>query len=213
MLQRPLKALLLITFAFGLNSCGSSDDYQSKIKENRMEKRKHFKYADASPLTNEQKKDFQKLNYFKIDTQYKVKAHVERLSNPDTLRMAYKNGKSQAYIRFARLQFKLKGKSTKLVAYRNVDDKKRSSQNPLFIPFYDATNGKSTYGGGRYLDIKMDQLGNSVTLDFNKAYNPYCAYNDGYACPIPPKENRLEMAVMAGEKKFKAPTQANGSFF
>lgn len=209
MLPYSIKAILLIACAFSLFSCTSGDDYKSRIKKTRMEKRKHFKYADASPLTNEQKKDFKKLNYFKIDTQYKVKANVERLSDPDTFRMAYKNGESQAYIRFARLQFNLKGKHTKLIAYRNVDDRKRSSQNPLFIPFYDATNGKSTYGGGRYLDIKMDQLGKSVTLDFNKAYNPYCAYNDGYACPVPPKENRLKMPVKAGEKKFKAPAQAS----
>lgn len=209
MLQYSFNALVLIGLALGLNACSSGDDYQSRIKKNRMEKRKHFKYADASPLTNEQKKDFKSLNYFGIDTQYKVKAHVEKLSNPDTFRMAYKNGKSQAYIRFASLRFKLKGNATKLVAYRNVDDNKKSSQNPLFIPFYDATNGKSTYGGGRYLDIKMEQLGDSVTLDFNKAYNPYCAYNDGYACPVPPKENRLEMAVKAGEKQFKAPAQAS----
>jgi len=74
----------------------------------------------------------------------------------------------------------------------------------LFLPFKDATNGDSTYGGGRYIDIRMSEINNNtLTIDFNKAYNPYCAYSDGFNCPVPPLENHLEVALEAGERKFK----------
>lgn len=116
--------------------------------------------------------------------------------------MAYKNGSNQQYFRFARLTFELKGDDFELYAYRNVDPSQKGSNNPLFIPFYDKSNGKSTYGGGRYLDVKMDNVDDSLVLDFNKAYNPYCAYNDQFACPVPPEENRLNVSITAGEKDF-----------
>lgn len=208
--NRQLLVLGMLALGVLAQACQSGKDYKTRIQKNRMEKRKHFKYADASPLTNEQKKDFRELNYFSIDTQYRVQADVEQLADQDTFQMAYKNGKAQAYVRFARLTFRLKGEKATLFAYRNVDDRKRESQNPLFIPFYDKTNGKLTYGGGRYLDVKMQAVGDSLTLDFNKAYNPYCAYNDRYACPVPPPENRLDIAIEAGEKQFKAQAKASG---
>ncbi len=199
---RLLPSFLLVLAAV-LTACSGEKNYENRISKTRMEKDQHFKYADPSPLTNDQKEDFESLNYFPVNKQFRVTAEVERLSGNDTFTMAYKNGKDRRYIRYAKLSFNLKGQDCELYAYRNVDPDQKGGENPLFIPFYDETNGTKTYGGGRYLDIKTEKLSDTLKLDFNKAYNPYCAYNERYACPIPPKENKLAIGIPAGEKDFE----------
>ena len=203
MIINCLRSTYLMVLILTLAACSGNNNYENNISKTRKEKDQHFKYADRSPLKNEQKKAFKSLDYFPVNKQFQVSAELERLPGADTFTMAYKNGQDQQYIRFATLDFQLKGQDCELYAYRNVDPAKQGGKNPLFIPFYDATNGTQTYGGGRYLDIKTDQIGgDKLKLDFNRAYNPYCAYNDRYACPIPPKENKLEISIPAGEKDF-----------
>lgn len=108
------------------------------------------------------------------------------------------------YRKVAVLSFKLQGRRMRLSVYQNIDlVAKPGFEDHLFVPFTDATNGLSTYGGGRYLDLE-GPLGREVVLDFNRAYNPYCAYGGRYSCPIPPEENHLPFAVEAGVKKFFA---------
>jgi len=193
--------LLLIT---GLSGCSENKmDYESRIQRQRFEKDKHFKYADASPLTEKSQQSFRSLSYFPIDSAYQVVARIKRLPHEDTFSMAYTNGKKQQFSKFAKLRFELRGKELALLVYKNLQPHK-GSNNSLFIPFYDKTNGQSTYGGGRYLDITGKRMkGDTTLLDFNKSYNPYCAYNAEYTCPVPPEENRLKVAIQAGEKDFE----------
>ncbi len=198
------KIILWIFLAIPLTFIGCSKnkiDYESKIKRQRFEKDKHFKYSDNSPLTEKQQKSFRSLDYFPVKKQYRVSATIKKPDQQDTISMAYTNGEEKTYTQYASLQFKLKDKNLSLNAYKNLDNDKGSA-NQLFIPFYDHTNGHSTYGGGRYLDIDSLGGGDTTLVDFNKAYNPYCAYNKNYACPVPPEENKLGVAIKAGEKNF-----------
>lgn len=201
-----LKQFYLILLSFGLltfmSGCAEKDtSYKAQVKRHRFEKDKHFKYADKSPLTDKQQMGFRSLDYFPVHKAYRLTANVERIANPDTVSMAYTNGEKKQYSKFAKLNFELQDKEHTIFAYRNLETNKKEA-NQVFIPFYDRTNEHSTYGGGRYLDIESFGEGDTTILDFNKAYNPYCAYNEEFACPIPPDENRLDAIVKAGEKQF-----------
>jgi hypothetical protein len=114
------------------------------------------------------------------------------------------SGQTATYTKFGELKFEIDGKSYKLAVYQSLSAKRMPQyRDYLFIPFKDLTNGKESYGGGRYLDLRMKEIeGDKIYLDFNKAYNPYCAFSTGYSCPIPPKENHLKVAIEAGEKNF-----------
>src|SRR5690606_3189808 len=145
------------------------------------------------------------LDYFPADKNYQVQATVEILYNEPTFRMPTYDGTSNEYKRYAILHFILNGEKMNLTAYQSV----ALFQNPaykhhLFLPFSDLSNANQTYEGGRYLDLNSeDILDGKITLDFNRAYNPYCAYSDGYRCPIPPMENNIQEIIPVGEKKYK----------
>ncbi|WP_266363564.1 DUF1684 domain-containing protein [Tellurirhabdus rosea] len=142
------------------------------------------------------------LRFFEPDSTLRVEARVERITGAEPFEMLTYNGQKQPYVRYARLHFTLNGQPQQLTVYRSL----RLAQMPqyrdyLFVPFKDPTNGQESYGGGRYLDFRVGQIRDGrLTLDFNRAYNPYCAYQEGYACPIPPQENHLRSPIRAGEK-------------
>jgi uncharacterized protein (DUF1684 family) len=129
---------------------------------------------------------------------------MEILSNESTFVMPVFNGTGRQYIRYALLKFVLKGKPMQLTLYRNIALLKLPEyKDYLFLPFTDDTNGTTTYAGGRYIDLSVKDInGNSIVIDFNRAYNPYCAFSGGYSCPKPPDENHMQIAVEAGEKLF-----------
>ncbi len=186
-----LLAILLV-------ACGSpdkTDNYESEIKAHRKEVTKTFLIRESSPLKNEDRKYFVGLNYFEIDREYAVWAEYQALMNQGLSRLSTSGGEEREYIRDGILTFKLKGKDLQLYSYRSTDSP------DLFIPFGDESNGKETYHAGRYVDMQAPDS-NQVLLDFNKAYNPYCAYNDKWSCVIPPSENKLNIAVLAGERRF-----------
>ena len=107
------------------------------------------------------------------------------------------------YVKYGEAYFELEGQSFKLNIYQNQElITKAEYVDYLFIPFTDATNGETSYGGGRYLDLRIP-TGKTITLNFNKSYNPYCAYNGKYSCPIPPSENDISVAILAGVKAYK----------
>ena len=108
------------------------------------------------------------------------------------------------YVKYADLYFTLKGEKQKLAVYQSQSLKTDPEYyDYLFLPFTDLTNGDSTYGGGRYIDLRIPEDGvKKITLDFNQAYNPYCAYSGGYSCPVPPAENNLDAAITAGVKTY-----------
>lgn len=114
------------------------------------------------------------------------------------------SGAQKTFVKYGVVKFRIDGRRQKLTVYRSLGlETLPQYRDYLFVPFKDKTSGSATYGGGRYMDLKVSDVkdGNCV-LDFNKAYNPYCAYSEGFNCPIPPKENTLLVAIKAGEKNF-----------
>ena len=161
-------------------------------------------YADPkeSPLDEKDLKEFKGLDFFEVDTNYVVKAEFIRTPSEPPFAMKTSTDRLPIYVKYGELYFSLNGKDLKLNVYQNQE----LVQDPeyfdyLFLPFTDLTNGESTYGGGRYIDLKIPES-NEVLIDFNKAYNPYCAYSGKYSCPVPPEENDLEVEIFAGVKSF-----------
>lgn len=171
----------------------SSTDYQQQTEAERNKKDAFFRENTESPLVD--KRSFTHLNYYAPNLTYRVSARLEPFADASqkmTVRMS--DGSEEIYEKYAHAVFELSGQACRLLITKTSGN--------YSILFRDGTSGKTTYGGGRYLDLEADQLtSNRVTLDFNAAYNPYCAYNPRYACPLPPAENTLPVAVEAGEKQ------------
>ncbi|MFV0530716.1 MAG: DUF1684 domain-containing protein [Flavobacteriales bacterium] len=128
---------------------------------------------------------------------YQLEADFTRIQNGETLEFKTSSGRIKKYIRYGKIIFDLDGKTNELTVFQKTPIDPKHPKN-LFIPFNDQTNGVSSYGGGRYLDLNTDDISNKILIDFNKAYNPYCAYEIGFSCPIPPGENRLKVKIEAG---------------
>ena len=164
----------------------------------------NIEFADSlkSPLTEEDRLHFKALDFFPIEDKFIVEATFMRTKREKTFQMKTSTDRTPLYIKYGELHFKIDGKEMKLNVYQNIElSKRKGFKDYLFLPFSDLTNGKESYIGGRYLDMKIPK-NYKVTIDFNKAYNPYCAYNYKYSCPIVPLENDMEIAIHAGIKKF-----------
>lgn len=164
----------------------------------------NIEFADSlkSPLTEEDRNHFKTLDFFPIDEKYTVEAIFIRTKREKTFQMKTSTKRTPLYKKFGELHFTLEGKELKLNVYQNMElSKRKGFEDYLFLPFSDLTNGEESYIGGRYLDMKIPNTP-KVIIDFNKAYNPYCAYNYKYSCPIVPLENDLDIAINAGVKKF-----------
>lgn len=189
---------LLFCF-FSLN--GIAQSYKSSIEAHRTKYKADFLAEARSPL---QAEDLKNLHFYEADSNYSINAAVQILTGEKIFKMPTYDGTSKEFIRYAQLTFTLKGKALKLTLYKNIALAINPAyKNLLFLPFTDQTNNKETYGGGRYIDLNSNDIKNKrITIDFNKAYNPYCAYSDGYRCPVPPEENDLPIAIAAGEKLY-----------
>ena len=201
-----MKYLVLAVIIF-ITGCAEQpktfNAYTASIKDFQYELNKEFADPKRSPLTAEDIKIFKELDFFLIDSTYKVKGNFILNKNPILFEMPTTTDRLPVYKTYGEVTFKLQGKELKLHVYQNQDlIKKAKYKNHLFIPFMDKTNGNTSYGGGRYIDLEMPE-GNLLIIDFNKAYNPYCTYNSKYSCPIPPRENNLEVAIKAGVKAYK----------
>ncbi len=157
-------------------------------------------YHPQSPLTDEQKESFNGLNYYEEDPGSVIEGDVERFAEDEpAVEMQTSTGDVQAYRRWGRFHFEVDGHDVSLVIYADPHS------GDFFLPFKDASNGRETYGAGRYIDSHRPGIhrlsGNRLRIDFNYAYNPYCAYNERYSCPLPPAENWLRVPIRAGEKK------------
>ncbi|MDB5136392.1 MAG: hypothetical protein JWP37_2995 [Mucilaginibacter sp.] len=194
-----MKYFFILLFMTSLNCFGQ--DYKAQIAAYRKGYTEDFLKDKSSPL---KETDLQFLRFYDADSTYRVEAKVVIISNAPTFVMPSFNGSGQQYIGYAVLKFMLKGKPMQLMAYSSIAlSKLPEYSNYLFIPFTDDTNGAVTYTGGRYIDLsKADLKGDSIVIDFNKAYNPYCAFGGGYSCPKPPEENQLRVPIEAGEKLF-----------
>lgn len=178
---------------------GAMEDIIQFQKKMNME----FKDPETSPLPDRYRKDFTTLDFFEPDTSYRVMAKFTRTPEALPFMMPTNTERQTEEVVFGIISFTLHGRTHKLEVYQNQELRQQEKyRDYLFLPFADLTNGEETYGGGRYLDLTIPQ-GDTILLDFNKSYNPYCAYNPKYSCPLVPKQNRLDIAIAAGVKAFK----------
>jgi uncharacterized protein (DUF1684 family) len=190
-----LVGIIIITIYNFQGANPTSEGYAQKVEQERLEKNEMFKNSEDSPLTDEQLDIFESLTYFPIAEKYKVKADFQRNPREQKIKMAITDGTQREYFVFGNAHFHLEGKELDVVVYKPV----KEDSDYLFIPFYDKTSADLTYGGGRYVEPELLENG-VLEIDFNLAYNPYCAYNHTYRCPIPPQDNNLDVSILAGEK-------------
>jgi uncharacterized protein (DUF1684 family) len=172
--------------------------YEHEIQLHRRSKDEAFRTEPWSPIPQAERRRFEALPYFKADLAWLVTAKVTLLAGEAPFEMATSTGEPRLQLRAARLEMQTPAGPATLFGYKDAHRRGRS----LFVPFRDATSGKETYGAGRYLDL--EEAGGELEVDFNLAYNPYCAYSEAYSCPLPPTENWLKIAVTAGERSAPA---------
>lgn len=196
-----MKILGFIFLCFTTFQLVAQDSKSAKEALKFQEKlNKEFANKEKSPLTDEDYKTFKTLNFFPIDTAYCVVAKLNVFENSKSFKMKTTTDRLPEYKIYASATFKIKGKEYVLKIYQNQKLLLTTDyEEYLFLPFTDKTNGEGSYGGGRYIDLKIPK-GDSIIIDFNQAYNPYCAYNHKYSCPIPPSENNLNLEIPVGVK-------------
>jgi uncharacterized protein len=169
----------------------------SPLDQFRAQKDDFFLHDWQSPLTPDQRQEFTGLKYYAENSALRLTLPIEPYADQEIVTMITSTGSVHEYVKYGRFSFEVNGEIATLQVYQDLDGEY------FFLPFVDATAPDETYGAGRYLDI--EPIGNGEFLiDFNYAYNPYCAYNDKWSCPIPPKENRVRVRIEAGEKRFKS---------
>ncbi len=178
----------------------SDEQYITQVEKDRKEKNAMFKNGSESPLEEQHKAQFQALSYFDVDTKLRVLADFKPIQPREYLFIEITDGSQRKYEKSGYAQFEIEGEMQRLLVLKSTDTEEKH----LFIPFYDETSALSTYGGGRYVEPQLLSNG-KIEIDFNMAYNPYCAYNHTFRCPIPPKENKITVKINAGEKKFDFP--------
>ena len=189
-----LTAIIIVILFYSFSGGESREEYIARIATIRAEKDVFFKYNSESPFANDSE-NFKGLNYYQPDPDYKVNARLSLSDKKEIITLSTNDSLTKAYKTFGIAEFELGGKTNHLLIlemYEPLDGK-------LFLAFADQTSAEDTYGAGRYLDVEYSG-DNFLTLDFNLAYNPYCAYAEGYSCPFPPPDNLLETPIKAGEK-------------
>ena len=166
----------------------------SELTDFRLDKDVFFKNHPQSPFTPEQRQGFTGLKYFPENDDLRLEVMVEKFSDGQPMQMQTSTGGVQSYVRYGRFRFEIDGEPAGLTIYQTA--------NGYFLPFVDSLAGTETYPAGRYLEPEP-LPGERFLVDFNLAYNPYCAYNDMWSCPITPAENRIKVPIRAGEKLFE----------
>jgi uncharacterized protein (DUF1684 family) len=167
----------------------------SDLDDFRAAKDDFFRTDQQSPLTPEQQRSFQGLRYYAERPDLALELEPEPYDQPERIEMLTSTGDTAVYQRWASVHFEVDGEPAELNVYRDI------ASDDLFLPFQDANAGGETYGAGRYLEVQTAAEGR-LLVDFNYAYNPYCAYNEHWSCPIPPPENHLRVPIRAGEMAF-----------
>lgn len=197
--MKKLSFLFLILSLF-LNAQTEKENIAS-IKKFQKELNTEYLNPKESPLRGDNLKNFKQHPFFPINLKYRVTAKFVKTENPVPFELPTSSGKFKQYQEYGKATFELDGKSFTLTLYQSLDlMKMKKYKDYLFLPFRDETNEKETYGGGKYMDLKIP-AGNEIILDFNQSYQPYCAYNAfDYNCPIVPAENKLPVRIEAGVK-------------
>ncbi|MCW4467727.1 DUF1684 domain-containing protein [Flavobacterium sp. MFBS3-15] len=191
----------IILTAFAITVCLYTNAQECSVENSKKyQQNLNEEYADPkkSPLLKEDLAAFESLDFYPVDLSYCVEAKLVRTPDEKPFKMPTTGSRKPMYVKYGELHFTLKGKKCKLDVLQSIDLSKLDEyKDYLFLAFTDLTSGNGSYGGGRYIDLKIPQ-GDTMNIDFNTAYNPYCAYNHGYSCPIPPKQNDLQVEVKAG---------------
>lgn len=193
--------IILATVVYLSISGGPSPEaYANAIEAERQKKDDYMRNDDQSPLYAK-RDSFPGLKYFPPDLSFSFLARLEPVTNKQVRVLQTSTGEQARYLDYAWAVFEKEGKEYRLLILEIME--MGPNRGKLFLAFADETSARETYGGGRYLDLKKVPAATTLELDFNKAYNPYCAYNEAYSCPLPPRENVLPLAIRAGEKAFK----------
>jgi uncharacterized protein (DUF1684 family) len=191
------KFLVLLLLTFG---CFASLNGQTTEESKQFQEELNKEYADkeTSPLTDKGLKKFKELPFFPIDKKYIVVAKFERVQNATPFKMSTTTDRQPTYVLYGVATFSIDGVAYQLNIYQSHKLREMEEyKSHLFLPFTDLTCGVESYGGGRFIDLEIPE-GDEIIIDFNRAYNPYCAYNHKYSCPIPPAENDLKVEIHAG---------------
>jgi uncharacterized protein (DUF1684 family) len=203
-MKKNILILCILSVLFSCNSQGKrallgKTEYQQKLNAS-------YKDASKSPLKKKDLKQFRGLAFFPVDTTFIVTATLVKIANAPTFEMATTTDRKPLYKEYGTLNFLIKGKACELTIYRSQDDlRDEKYKDYLFLPFTDATSSDESYGGGRYMDVMTtdENADGTIELNFNNTYNPYCAYNDKYSCPLTPRKNHLDVAIKAGIMVFE----------
>ena len=169
------------------------NEYLTSIKNLRSDKDSYLKKDTASPIKD--KKDFKGLKYFEVNPNFKITGKIDKVTSGQTINITMTGGEVEEYEAYGNVKFEIEGVKCVLKIFKTPEGN-------LFLPFKDLTSNKETYGAGRYLDFGINDVNeNQLTIDFNKAYQPFCAYNHTFTCPVPPAENFLNVAIKAGERQ------------
>jgi uncharacterized protein (DUF1684 family) len=191
--------VVLITFFYSFQ--GSQDDaaFTSEIEKEREEKDRFMRTSAESPFAKSPE-SYNGLHYFPPDIKYRIIADLTPIREKKAVVLSTNDGKVQRYLEYAYADFKLDGVANRLLILEIAD--MGPFRGKLFLAFGDKTSAEETYGAGRYLDVNKTPGSTTIKLDFNLAYNPYCAYDNTFSCPLPPAENLLDVAIKAGEKNY-----------
>ncbi len=216
--MKNLSAISLIALMVVLASCKDAKRYHDEMdKPSRSgqtealldivtfqnELNVQFRDAESSPLPDRYRKDFEGLDFFEPDTNFRVMAYLEKTPDALPFLMPTTTDRKSTERVYGIARFKLGQRDLQLEVYQSQElEDNEEYKDYLFLPFTDKTNGLTTYTGGRYIDLNVP-TGDSILIDFNKAYNPYCVYNKKYSCPLVPKVNHLDVEINAGLKMFQ----------
>lgn len=193
-----VSGLFMVSIPMQTNS-----NYIKEIKNWQTNLNAEFANPKESPLTDEDRANFTGLDFYPIDSSYRVKAKFKLDLQKRKFGMKTTTSRLPVYVKYGIASFKLHNQQFNINVYQNVELSKREEyKDYLFILFTDKTSGVTSYAGGRYIDTRIPKKGEDFIIDFNKAYNPYCAYNHKYSCPIPPEEDYFDIEIKAGVKKW-----------
>jgi uncharacterized protein (DUF1684 family) len=202
------NAIIVLNIILLFASCSKNKtSYIDEIQHFQYELNTEFGNEEKSPLTEEDLKTFKSLDFFDINEKYRIKASLELTPNTPIFEMQTTTERAPLYKKYGIATFTINGEKIALSVYQSLDLMTTIDYNNyLFLPFNDASNGTTTYGGGRFIDLEIPENDSkTIIIDFNKAYNPYCAYNHKYSCPIPPKENNIPIDIPVGVKAYEKP--------
>lgn len=197
------KLIMLGSLLTIMAACSQPKTDSEKATIFQQNLNKEFSNKDSSPLPPDAIKTFKTLDFFPVSERFIIEAKITQTPDEKPFEMPTTTSRKPTYVKYGVIEFSLNGKEIKLDVFQDVGlREKKEYKNHLFLPFTDLTSGVVTYGGGRYLDLEIPQQ-DTITLNFNMAYNPYCVYNPKFSCPIPPEQNFINAEINAGVKDYQ----------